>query len=359
MIKKYHQYITKVFLNNLLIISLVFIVISFIISVFEEIKFFEDKEVEFYYPIILTLLNVPSVLYEIFPFIFLIAAKFFYINLVDKNELEILKNNGIDNLKILSILSIISFFVGLIIIVFYYTFASNLKNQYLIFKNQFSGENQYLAIVNENGLWVKENVDNNINIINANSFEGDFLEDISITQVDDKYKTIKTIIASKADISNKTWILKNGKIFSSYSADENFDKHYYKSTIDNLIISKLFSNLGSLNIYELHKLSNSYNLIGYSTTEIEIHLHKIYSLPFYLWIMTIVGSILMIKLKFIKTKFFTVIIGVLISVIVYYLNYFSSLFGSNDTIPIALSVWLPIIILFLSSAIGVIKINEI
>ena len=146
MIKKYHQYITKVFLNNLLIISLVFIVISFIISVFEEIKFFEDKEVEFYYPIILTLLNVPSVLYEIFPFIFLIAAKFFYINLVDKNELEILKNNGIDNLKILSILSIISFFVGLIIIVFYYTFASNLKNQYLIFKNQFSGENQYLAI---------------------------------------------------------------------------------------------------------------------------------------------------------------------------------------------------------------------
>lgn len=358
MIKKYHEYIAKVFLNNLIVISIVFLVISFIISLFEELKFFENKSVEIYYPVILTLLNIPTVLYEIFPFVFLVAAKFFFISLVDKDELEILRNNGIDNLKILQILSTISFILGLIIIIFYYTFASNLKNQYLTFKNKFAGENQYLAIVNENGLWVKEKVNDRVNIINANSFEGNTLENISITEVDDKYKTKKTIIATKADISNKTWLLKNGKIFSSNNPDKIFEDHYYNSTLDNNVLANLFSNLGSLNVFQLHKLSNSYDIIGYSTTDIEIHLHKIYSLPFYLWIMTIVGSILMIKLKFIKTKFFTVVIGVIISVIVYYLNYFSSLFGSNDTIPVALSVWLPIIILFLSSLIGVIKINE-
>ena len=50
-------------------------------------------------PIILTFLNAPSVLYEIFPFIFLIATQFFYLDLIDKNELLVFKNHGINNFK--------------------------------------------------------------------------------------------------------------------------------------------------------------------------------------------------------------------------------------------------------------------
>ena len=66
----------------------------------------------------------------------------------------------------------------------------------------------------------------------------------------------------------------------------------------------------------------------------------------------------MMKFTFIKTKFFTIIVGVSVSVLVYYINYFSSLFGSNETIPIALSIWLPHLILFLICLLGGIKINE-
>ena len=55
----------------------------------------------------------------------------------------------------------------------------------------------------------------------------------------------------------------------------------------------------------------------------------------------------MMKFKFLKTKFFTVITGISVSVLVYYINYFSSLFGSNETIPIMMSIWLPHLILFL------------
>ena len=75
-------------------------------------------------------------------------------------------------------------------------------------------------------------------------------------------------------------------------------------------------------------------------------------------LMTILGLLIMMKFTFIKTKFFTIIVGVSVSVFVYYINYFSSLFGSNETIPIIMSIWLPHLILFLICLLGGVKINE-
>ena len=67
-------------------------------------------------------------MFEIFPFIFLITVKYFYLNLNDKNELEILNSNGISNLKInLSILSILSILLGILLLLFYYSISSEFK----------------------------------------------------------------------------------------------------------------------------------------------------------------------------------------------------------------------------------------
>ena len=66
----------------------------------------------------MSILNAPSLMFEIFPFIFLITSKFFYLKLIEKNELEILNSNGIDNLKLIFHLSLISALFG----VFYYYF---------------------------------------------------------------------------------------------------------------------------------------------------------------------------------------------------------------------------------------------
>ena len=110
-----------------------------------------------------------------------------------------------------------------------------------------------------------------------------------------------------------------------------------------------------MNIYQLHKLSKNYLNIGYSNTDIKIHLNKIYSMPIFYILMTILGFIIINKLKKIKSKFFVIIFGVLVSVVVYYLNYFSTILGNKGALPIYLSVWLPLLILFLICNIGVLK----
>ena len=358
-IKKYQYYIIKTYFYNFLIICSIFLSVSFILNFFEELKFFDNYNVGIHFPILLTLLNTPSILFELFPFIFLITTKFFYIYLNDRSEIEILKNIGINNYKILSILILLSALTGAIILFFYYTFSSNLKSHYLNLKNNFSEKNEYLAVVNESGLWIKEEINETINIIHAKKFKENLIEKITITQTDSKFEMPNTIIAEKADISKKLWNLINVKIINYKGEKKNFSNFQYKSSFNGEIVANLFSNLNSLNLYELYELSENYSKIGYSTTNVMVHLNKLYSMPIFFLLMTVLGFLIMIKFKFIKTKFFTVIIGVIISVTVYYLNYFSSLFGSNETLPIGLSIWLPHLILLLICSLVMVRINEL
>ena len=358
MIKKYQKYLIQTYFYHFIIVSVVFLGLGFILNFFEELKFFDEHEVDSYYPFLLALLNTPSVLFELFPFIFLITTKFFYIFLNDRNEIEILKNNGISYLKILSILSLFTFIIGILILVSYYTFSSNLKSYYYNLKNNFTEQNDYLAVVNESGLWIKEEIDMTINIIHAKQFKDNLIEKVTITQVDSSFKMPNTIVAEKADISKKIWDLKNVKIINYNGEKQSLSSFKYKSSFDGEIIANLFSNLNSLNIYQLNELAENYSKIGYSTTNVMVHLNKLYSLPIFFLLMTVLGFLIMIKFKFIKTKFFTVIIGVIVSVTVYYLNYFSSLFGSNETLPIGLSIWLPHLILLLICSLVIVRINE-
>ena len=71
------------------------------------------------------------------------------------------------------------------------------------------------------------------------------------------------------------------------------DKILFRSNFDNNKIRSFFSNLTSQNILELIKTEKDYKLLGYSTIEINLFIQKLISLPVYLTIMVILGSILM------------------------------------------------------------------
>ena len=358
MIKKYEQYLVKLFLKNIFIIITVFLFLSFFLNIFEEIKYFENKENEIYYPIILTILNIPSIIFDILPFIFLLGVMFFFINLYEKDEIELLRSHGINNYKITAIISLASLAMGILLIIIFYSFSANLKSLYLNFKYQFSNSTDHLAVVNEDGLWIKEKNGENIFIINAKNFQINNLENIKITKLDKDYKLLNTIISNKANIESKKWVLYDVKIFSEEKNNEYFEELNYNSSFNSKIISNLYSNLNSLNIFELLKLEENYKSIGYSSTEIKLHLNKLYSLPIYLTLTTIIGALLMFKLHYIKSKFFLVVIGVLVSVVFYYMNYFAILFGKNETLPVAIAIWLPQLLIFLMCSIGLMRLNE-
>ena len=118
-LKVYQNYISKQFLLTFFKTILIFTALAFILNIFEEINFFKDLDVSIGLPIFLTFLNIPSILFEIFPFIFLIITLFFFIEVIEKDEINIFKIYGITNLKIIQILSLITFCIGFLILIFF------------------------------------------------------------------------------------------------------------------------------------------------------------------------------------------------------------------------------------------------
>jgi len=358
MIKTYQNYLIRLFVNKILIVSLVFFSLIVILSVFEEISFFKELDVNFLFPFFMTLLNLPSTLFEIFPFIFLISTQFFFLDLINKNELEVLKINGLGNFKIIKILFFTSFFLGILLIAIYYNFSSKLKFIYLDLKNNHSTDNKYLAVVTENGLWIKDEVEDAIYIINANKIQSHYLRDVLITEFDKNFDLVRTIEATEVDIEDTNWIIVNPIISQDNQTQKQKENIIITTHFNQEKIEGLFRSLSSLNIIELIKLYKDYESLGYDTIDVEFHLHKVFSFPVFLSVMTLFAAIIMLNIKRNKPIIFHIILGVFLSVLIYYFYYLFSLFGKSEKIPLYLSVWLPLFLLSIFTFIGLIRINE-
>ena len=358
MIKVYQFYLVKSYWKSLFFVSLIFFSLSIILNIFEEVSFFKDIKVNSLYPVFLTLLTAPTIVYETFPFIFFISTQFLFIRLMDKEELDIFKKISLSNIKLIGILSISSFIISLILVTIFYNLASDLRFMYLEMKNKYSGDNKYLAVVTENGLWMKDEINSYTNIINAEKIDGKYLKQVTINQFSSDYTNINNIVADKINIENTDWLILRGsfsKINQSLKVKENVT---FKSNFDAEQIKKMFSDLSSLNIIQLNKLKKDYDNLGYSLTNINIHIQKLIAYPIYLTVMTIFASVVMLNIKRNKSKLFHIVLGVLLSVLIYYVNYFSSLLGQNERLPEIMSIWSPLIIISLFCAIGLVRINE-
>ena len=357
MITNYKKYIYKTYFYNLLKVSLVFISLSIIMNLFEEIDFLKESDNPILLPLILTILNTPSVIFEIFPFIFLISGIFFFIEVIDKNELVIFKLYGLTNTKIIRIISVATFLLGLLIVILFYNFSASLKFLYLDIKNEYTKDDKYLAVVTSNGLWIKDEINNTTNFISAEKIENDNLLNVFISKFDKNFNLQKVIISKKVNIKNKTWILNNPTI-SSNNKTQKLDKLEFKSNFDHERILSIFENFSSLNILKLEELKKDYESLGYNTDVINGYKQRLYSYPIYLTLMICIASLLMLNIGYNKSKVFHIALGILVSVIIYYINYFFKAIIETQDVPYIISIWGPQLILFMIVVMNLIRINE-
>ena len=355
--KTYIKFLLKLFLISFSKVFFIFFSIILITNILEQADFFKETNFHFAYLIFLSFLNAPSIIFEILPFIFLISTQILFIKLIDNNELQIFKYTGLNNIKIIQITSLFTFVFGLFFVIFFYNISSTLQNSYLKIKNKFTNDDKYLAVVTENGLWIKDEIENKINIINASKVTDTFLVNVVITQFNENYDFIRTIHSPKVNISKNQWRVINPKILEN-NFIQNYNEINFLSNFDLKKINSLFSNLSSLSIAELIYLRKSYKSLNYSLVEIDSHLYRIISYPVYLTLISVLSAIIMFNIGFQKNSIFKIISGILLSVIIYYINYFFNILGTTERIPLLLSILLPLIILTIINLIFIVRLNE-
>ncbi len=355
--KTYIKFIINIFLKSFLFVLLIILSLVFIVNLLGELDFFKNIQTTSFFTIYLALINSPSIIFEIFPFIFLISTQLFFIKLFDKDQIQIFKYTGLKNSKIFIIISVISIVLSILIITIFYNASSNLKNFYLELKSKYTTDGKYLAVINKNGLWIRDIIDDKILIINSSRIDENFLIDSFITEFDNDYNVLRNIKSKKININNYEWEIFEPEVFEK-NINSKKDIIKIQSNFDYKRIQSLFSNLTSLSILELIELKKNYDLLNYSTTEVNMQIQKILSYPFYLLFMTLFSGLIMLNTKKFKSNTAKISIGLFLCVIIYYLNNLFYVMGVTEKIDTKLSIWTPIILLMIITLIMSNKINE-
>ena len=355
--KVYTKFISTIFFKSLLFVFFVITSLVFILNVLSELEFFKDENVSINFTLFLSLLNSPALVYEIFPFVLLIAIQLFFIKIFENKEIEIFKYSGLKNSNIIIILALLSLITGILVVSIFYNFSSNLKNIYLNLKSNYTSDGKYLAVITKNGLWIKDKINQQILITNSSSIEGRYLINNYITVFDEDFNVTKNIQSNKIDISKKEWVVIDAKVFQKNNYENKISLNL-STNFDLDRVQTLYSNLSALNLYELYELRQNYKNLNYSITEIDLHLMKLAFFPINLVLIGLFSSLIMLNIRQIKSATFKISVGLFSSVIIYYFNNFLYVLGGTERLSLILSSTLPLLILATINSFMLYKVNE-
>ena len=228
-------------------------------------------------------------------------------------------------------------------------------------KSNYSRDIDHLVTFNKNGLWIKENLKNKQRIISAAKPNGLNLIDVTIFHLDENSNLIEKIKSEEVNISENNWILKNVSIFKPENGllqEKKIEVHKIKSIYNYEKINSLFKNFDTMSFLDL--IVNYKQLInnGYNKIFLNQSLHSMLSLPFFLFLMTALASTLTLNTLKRSDNLKFIIVGLLITVMIFYFKDLSLALGQTDRIPLILAVWAPVIVLSFFTFIGVLQINE-
>ena len=355
-----NKYLAKEFIKIVINTSIIFFCLGFIMNIFEEINFFKDFNVAITTPIILSLLFVPSLLNYFFPFVILLSGMWFFLKIKKTDELTSMNVSGMSNLSVIIVPSFLSIILGIFFVTALNPITSLLVKKYETVKGNYEKEQDYLATVTVNGIWIKERGLKANYMIRASHLEKENLMGVTIYEFDKDNNFTRRIEADSANITSLKWVLKNITVINSdgIMLTEPIKDPFYFSMYDIKKIKSLYSNLDTISFWDLEHEINLLKQRGYSTREMQVKLHRSLAFPFFLLSMVLLSSVFTLGTTFKENNWTYVFLTITASVVIFFFNDFSAALGKTDKLPVELSVWMPIAIIFIFSFVGIIHANQ-
>ena len=132
----------------------------------------------------------------------------------------------------------------------------------------------------------------------------------------------------------------------------------YQSRYDIKKIKSLYSNLNTISFWNLENEIKILENRGYSTRAMKTKLQRSLAFPFFLLSMVLLSGVFTLGMRSKENNLTYVFIAIITSVLIFYFNDFSAALGKTEKLPIEVSVWMPIVIIFIFGAVGLIHANQ-
>ena len=355
-----NKYLAGEFLKIFLNVLLIFFCAGLVMNLFEEINYFRKYDVGIRLPIQLSFMIIPSIIINMLPFILFLSSMWVLIKLKNNRDLLSLRTFGISNGKFIFLFSLIAFIIGIIVLTALNPITSVVAKYYEDTKGSYDLDKSHLASIGENGVWIKEKIGKNINIIRSGTLRDNFLIDVSIYKFNENNLLIERTEAKQANIRDTAWLIEDGYTiqFQDINIRNDFENLIFYSNFNKEKLNSIYSNLDTVSFYRLMTESKELVARGYSSKLLKEKKHFYLSLPFFLVLMVLLSGIFTLNSNERRQNTYYVFLSIITCVVIFYFKNFSIALGATEKIPLVLSVWSPVIILFLFCSVGIIQINE-
>ena len=86
--------------------------------------------------------------------------------------------------------------------------------------------------------------------------------------------------------------------------------------------------------------------------------HRSFAFPFFILSMVLISAFFTLGIDFKENNWSYVFISIITSVLIFYFNDFSAALGKTGKLPIEVSVWMPIFIIFIFGSVGLLHANQ-
>jgi lipopolysaccharide export system permease protein len=362
MLKSINRYIINEYIKSLFVVIAVMLSIILLINLLDEFNFFKSKkDLKFIFFIIFTVLKIPNVLINLFPFIVLFAGIVFYLKIYNHNEVISLRVMGYSNIQIILIPALTSFVIGYVIVFLIVPFSSSMLRYYEDLRSEYN-ETKNLVFVNETGIWILDKNEKEKNIIRIEKINKDFsvVSQITIYNYDASNNFIRRIDATEGTIKDKNWLLNKVNIISinkKNNKDNYLNNYNYTSNVNISELKNVYKNTETTSLLDINKEMLILEDKGYSTIDLRIRYQKLISFPIYLLAMSILSGLMIINLGKTSNYLKYGSYGVIISIIIYFLNDLSITIAKSGIISVDFSVWIPIFLIILINLVGITQVN--
>jgi lipopolysaccharide export system permease protein len=268
---------------------------------------------------------------------------------------------GYSNIQIILIPALTSFVIGYVIVFLITPISSSMLKYYEELRSKYN-DTKNLVFINETGIWILDKNEKDKNIIRIEKINKDFsiINQITIYNYDISNNFIKRIDSSEGIIKDKNWQLNKVYIITANKKNnkESYLNNYnYSSNININELKNIYKNTETTSLLDINKEILILEDKGYSTIDLRIRYQKLISLPIYLLAMSILSGLMIINLGKTSNYLKYGSYGVLISIIIYFLNDLSITIAKSGIISVDFSVWIPIFLIILINLVGITQVN--
>ncbi|WP_322865602.1 LPS export ABC transporter permease LptG [Aquicoccus sp. G2-2] len=344
-----HFYVARKFLWTLGGLFTVLFILQMLIDLIEQVRRLDNTEASFTDTLGMTLLNVPSGVYQLLPLMAILSAVALFIGLARSSELVAVRAVGRSGIKVLIAPAIVALLIGGVSVSMFNPIVAATSKRYHELLQRYRTGGEAVFSISAEGLWLRQGGPEGQTVIRATAANQDASElyDVTFVSYAPGNGPTKRIEAREATLKDGHWTLSGAKVWplsGTVNPEAGATTHAQldlPSTLTSERIRETFGQPNAISVWDMPRFIRQLEQAGFSARRQLVWLQVELARPLFLIAMVLIGAAFTMRHARQGGTGTAVLLSLLLGFGLYFIRNFAQILGENGQLPVILAAWAP------------------